>query len=90
MVVGFERAGMEVVAAVETEDAPLRCEDRPRSMASRVLEDSADYHIVRLLCKVFSEPFGDEGENRETIGEGFKCVWVSRLALIDFDYYCRR
>ena len=32
MVVGFVRAGMEVVAAVETEDAPLRSEDRPRSM----------------------------------------------------------
>ena len=70
MVVGFVRAGMEVVAAVETEDAPLRSEDRPRSMASRELEDSADYHIVRVLCRVLSGAFGDDCESRERIGEG--------------------
>lgn len=29
MVVGFERARMVFVAAVETEGAPSRCEDRP-------------------------------------------------------------
>ena len=42
MVAGFVRAGVEVVAAVETEDARLRSEDRPRSMAHRELEYSAD------------------------------------------------
>lgn len=34
MVVGFDRAGIGVVAAVETEGAPFWCEDRPRSILS--------------------------------------------------------
>ena len=71
MVVSFVRAGMGVAAAVEAEDAPLRCGDRPGSMAKRELEESsADCHVVRLLCKLASGAFGDENENRERIGEG--------------------
>lgn len=79
MVVGFVRAGTEVAAAVETEDAPLRCEDRPGSMASRELEDSAAYHVVRVLCRVISDAFGDEGENgvrtENRGGVNCDCVW---------------
>lgn len=57
MVVGFERARIGVVAAVETEGAPLWCEDRPRSISSPGSQNSVDDHVVRMQPGAVQAPF---------------------------------
>lgn len=67
MVVGFERAGIGVVAAVETAGAPLWCEDRPRSISSPGV---TEWSCCALAARRCASSFRGALTVRLRIGEG--------------------